>query len=225
MWSAVEVNVGITCACIPTLKPLIIRILPATIIYSKRTRTKSDSQEAGVISSSVRSPRGKRASVLIRGENNIPQVLSAGQANDTGRAETFMTDFLTPSDWARPASQNQGHYDHYGYSLELTAIDLTTSDIHTPSQARQPHADVVSPHMHVTPSSTIHSNGVHRNSASFGLVKKPRNMLEASLSESLKYCTVVTMLFLLWGFTFGLLNTFGVTIASISGMSRSNTMC
>ena len=32
MWSAVEVNVGIICACVPTLKPLIIRILPAMLI-------------------------------------------------------------------------------------------------------------------------------------------------------------------------------------------------
>ncbi|KAI2623794.1 fucose permease [Xylaria nigripes] len=32
LWSAVEVNVGIACACIPTLKPLIIRILPAMLI-------------------------------------------------------------------------------------------------------------------------------------------------------------------------------------------------
>src|SRR5277367_3332422 len=32
MWSAVEVNIGIICACIPTLKPLITRILPKLII-------------------------------------------------------------------------------------------------------------------------------------------------------------------------------------------------
>lgn len=32
MWSAVEVNISITCTCIPTLKPLIIKILPAILI-------------------------------------------------------------------------------------------------------------------------------------------------------------------------------------------------
>ncbi|RFU26944.1 hypothetical protein B7463_g9380, partial [Scytalidium lignicola] len=31
MWSAVEVNVGIICACVPTLKPLILRILPSML--------------------------------------------------------------------------------------------------------------------------------------------------------------------------------------------------
>ncbi|KAJ4302349.1 hypothetical protein N0V88_002493 [Collariella sp. IMI 366227] len=49
MWSAVEVNVGIICACIPTLKPLIIRILPAMLLdpnaswrSTTRTSTKTD---------------------------------------------------------------------------------------------------------------------------------------------------------------------------------------
>jgi uncharacterized membrane protein len=31
MWSAVEVNVGIICACVPSLKPLVSRILPSMI--------------------------------------------------------------------------------------------------------------------------------------------------------------------------------------------------
>ena len=41
MWSAVEVNVGITCACVPTLKPLIIKILPAMIIDPNGTQRSS----------------------------------------------------------------------------------------------------------------------------------------------------------------------------------------
>ena len=36
MWSAVEVNVGITIACVPTLKPLILKLLPA-MLYDPET--------------------------------------------------------------------------------------------------------------------------------------------------------------------------------------------
>src|SRR5450755_1224021 len=31
MWSAIEVNVGIICACVPSLKPLVSRTLPSMI--------------------------------------------------------------------------------------------------------------------------------------------------------------------------------------------------
>ena len=39
MWSAVEVNIGITCACIPTLKPLILKLLPAMLYDPDRSST------------------------------------------------------------------------------------------------------------------------------------------------------------------------------------------
>ena len=42
MWSAVEVNVGIVCACIPTLKPLIQRVLPAMITDRRRCTSDKD---------------------------------------------------------------------------------------------------------------------------------------------------------------------------------------
>ena len=39
MWSAVEVNVGIICACIPTLKPLIKQFMPFMITDKSRSST------------------------------------------------------------------------------------------------------------------------------------------------------------------------------------------
>ena len=38
IWSCVEVNVGICCACIPTLKPLIVRILPRLLTANASSR-------------------------------------------------------------------------------------------------------------------------------------------------------------------------------------------
>jgi fucose permease len=39
MWSAVEVNIGIVCACIITLKPLVARVFPGILEGSKREST------------------------------------------------------------------------------------------------------------------------------------------------------------------------------------------
>lgn len=39
MWSAVEVNVGMTCACVPTLKPLVLKLLPAMLYDPDGTRS------------------------------------------------------------------------------------------------------------------------------------------------------------------------------------------
>ncbi|KAM4057164.1 major facilitator superfamily protein [Hirsutella rhossiliensis] len=41
MWSAVEVNIGITCASIPTIKPLILKLFPNILHEPNSTRTSS----------------------------------------------------------------------------------------------------------------------------------------------------------------------------------------
>ncbi|KAG9247962.1 putative L-fucose permease [Calycina marina] len=45
LWSVIEVNVGIICACIPTLKPLVRCLLPSMILDPIRHATKSNSEE------------------------------------------------------------------------------------------------------------------------------------------------------------------------------------
>jgi hypothetical protein len=47
MWSAIEVNVGIICACIPTLKPLISHLSPQLLLG------KADSTEKTSISTQL----------------------------------------------------------------------------------------------------------------------------------------------------------------------------
>jgi fucose permease len=46
MWSAVEVHVGIICACIPTIKPLVVRLLPKLLRDDTKTTQKSQSRQA-----------------------------------------------------------------------------------------------------------------------------------------------------------------------------------
>lgn len=49
-------------------------------------------------------------------------------------------------------------------------------------------------------------------------------MLRTSGSESFKYCSVVSVLFFLWGFSYGLLNTLNNVVADVAGMSQAQTL-
>ncbi|KAK3897264.1 hypothetical protein C8A05DRAFT_39188, partial [Staphylotrichum tortipilum] len=68
MWSAVEVNVGIICACVPTLKPLIIRILPAMLVdpdSALRSRIRKGSSSSS--STALKSDRRASLATTIAG--------------------------------------------------------------------------------------------------------------------------------------------------------------
>ena len=56
------------------------------------------------------------------------------------------------------------------------------------------------------------------NSVYFGLIemRRPKSMLKARGMESFKYCTAVTILFFLWGFSYGLLNTLNSQISTVA---------
>ncbi|KAL5346578.1 hypothetical protein ACLOAV_008285 [Pseudogymnoascus australis] len=138
MWSAVEVNVGIICACIPTLKPLIDRILPFF------TAASHDSQ------------------LLLSAHSALPTRLSS-IAYTADRMQSLVEHEM--SMMAPPASLNVAH-------------SRTMSS-------------------HVTDTSIY-----------FGFVrmKRPNSMLKTKGKESFKYCTMVTILFFLKGFSYTIIN-------------------
>ncbi|KAL2019717.1 hypothetical protein VTK56DRAFT_9254 [Thermocarpiscus australiensis] len=180
MWSAVEVNVGIICACIPTLKPLVVRLLPAMLFDPDGTRRTSskpsvtdDSQpHAGVMQSDLPlnahqhpTPSAARPDGRISDEISIREFLSSSPGDPTG----------TGRGSRRTASND--------------------------------------------PSSL-------QTSVYFGFVnmKRPKSMLQTSAAESFKYCTVVSILFFLWGFSYGLLNTLNNVVAEVANMSTAQTL-
>jgi fucose permease len=58
----------------------------------------------------------------------------------------------------------------------------------------------------MTPSNTADSQGgANRGYFGFFRMRRPRSMLIATGKESFKYCSIVTTLFFLWGFSYGLL--------------------
>ncbi|RWA07619.1 hypothetical protein EKO27_g7483 [Xylaria grammica] len=188
LWSAVEVNVGITCACIPTLKPLIIRILPAMLIDPDgSTRRASDTADATpTIQSTVQSYRHDSIAIA---PNSAQDGLS------------------TPSRTLEPEPESD-------FDAQISAMEFLT----TP--------DMVMDRNHLPITNTATTGSLEASGVYFGFVnmRKPKSMVRTSVRDSFKYCTIVSILFLLWGFSYGLLNTLSNVVAEISHMTVPETL-
>ncbi|TVY38746.1 L-fucose-proton symporter [Lachnellula occidentalis] len=173
MWSATEVNVGIICACIPTLKPLVTRIVPSMLRDQSATGTDKDYYSSQLDNA----PAYRLSSIAAPGPAIQPLPHSQPAADQ--EAEVNMMNFLTIP----------------GMEPRLT-------------------------------SSTTHHTHATENSIYFGFVnmRKPKSMLKTRGLESFKYCTVVTILFFLWGFSYGLLNSLNNEISKIAKETASQTL-
>lgn len=182
LWSAVEVNVGIACACIPTLKPLIIRILPAMLIDPDgSTRRASDTADV------------------------TPTVQSYQHDSTTAATNGTQDGNSTSSSIHEPESD---------IDAEISAMEFLT----TP--------DMMLDRNHPPITNTTTTNSLEASGVYFGFVnmRKPKSMVRTSAKDSLKYCTIVTILFLLWGFSYGLLNSLSAVVAQISKMTVPETL-
>lgn len=178
MWSAVEVNVGIICACIPTLKPLIKRILPSMITDRSRSETGKDTSFDSQVAPDFPVEPAHRLESIADPVSSV-QPLPPTQLGGNQEDEMGMMDFLTTP----------------GMELEVGRAQTA--------------------HTHATESSVY-----------FGFIdmKRPKSMLKTKGKEAFKYCTTVTILFFLWGFSYGLLNTLNNEISKIARQSVSETL-
>ncbi|PFH57106.1 hypothetical protein XA68_15498 [Ophiocordyceps unilateralis] len=184
MWSAVEVNVGMACACVPALKPLILKLLPSMIRDPDGTWASTDSKGPGEFDVT---PSRKRSS------NAVPALptLALGSIRSGGGPPVSAADFSAAPDAAY---------------LRPPAPDPTALVACTPSTA------------------TTANPGDHGVYFGFVNLTKPKSMLKAGAAESLKYCTVVSILFFLWGLSYGLLNSLNNAVAAVNEMSFPKTL-
>ncbi|KAI0813285.1 fucose permease [Xylaria sp. FL0064] len=182
LWSAVEVNIGIACACIPTLKPLIIRILPAMLI----------------------DPDGstRRASETA----DVTPTVQSYQHEPTAAAENVARDGHSTS--------SRTHEPESDIDAQISGVEFLT----TP--------DMVLDRNHPYVPNTATTGSLDASGVYFGFVnmRKPKSMVRTSVRDSFKYCTIVSILFLLWGFSYGLLNTLSNVVAEISHMTVPETL-
>lgn len=197
MWSAVEVNVGITCACVPTLKPLVTRILPAMLVGPNRTRRSSEEQDSKMTSTATPNQ----------------------DSSDSSQPRTAYSQPIIIPD--------EAHVEGSHHSEELSMRDFLRATGSKADRVSQQGSAQHRPDGRVPSTSTFGAAGPKQeNSVYFGFVnmKRPKSMLKVSVTESWRYCTLVTILFLMWGFSYGLLNTLNNVVAAVGNMTTAEAL-
>ncbi|KFY79883.1 hypothetical protein V499_01188 [Pseudogymnoascus sp. VKM F-103] len=173
MWSAVEINAGIVCACIPTLRPLLRRVVPW---LTKRVGSHS--------SGGSPKPKTKPTS-----RNHTSDVQSTTDETSGATAPTEN----------RPIHSNARDLDIQMDQMEFLTQPRTENNITARNQTLL----------------QVQSAG---SAVYFGFfnLQPPKCMLRMSVGDSWKYCSVVTILFFMVGFSFGLLNALNDQISIVS---------
>lgn len=176
MWSAVEINIGIVCACIPTLRPLVRKVVPWLI---GRVGTHSSDGSSRLASTSEHPTSDVQNSTS--GSEAVTSPIKDRPIHPGAPDSDIQMDFL-----AQPRMENS---------------------VTTRQQTKLP----------TQPEGT---------SLYFGLInlEPPKCMLRMSVSDSWKYCSVVTILFFMWGFSYGLLNALNVQISIISHFTTKQSL-
>ncbi len=126
MWSAVEINIGIMCACVPALKPLARRFLPTWVI----DRT---SREASAIHTSdqpVLPPNPLDSQTYVDNSTPPTSPLSkppAAGGNGAANDDMGMMDFLTSPDSNELPQSNNRYSNRYSTISQGTALTRRAS--------------------------------------------------------------------------------------------------
>lgn len=193
MWSAVEVNVGMTCACVPTLKPLILKLLPAMLYDPNGTR-----------STISKGPNDSDTPSMANHGSVAPPPPVASPKHGKNGTQAPRNPGLDPN---APIS-----------AMEFLTMPAGMGSLSDGSQAGGPPSRA---RTNMTNSTSTQEIGIY-----FGFVNmaRPKSMLRSNKAESFKYCTIVSILFLLWGISYGLLNTLNNVIAAVNNMSTAETL-
>ncbi|KAI9848898.1 MAG: hypothetical protein M1838_000339 [Thelocarpon superellum] len=211
MWSAVEVNVGIICACIPTLKPLISRVLPRMLhdvdemnpyCFARRL----DGSHVPPLGSTA----AERLHSHAEGEKPTP-----GGATDAAAHEDRVTplppappDVVSAQRMPSHPSEASTAVSPKGYEMDMIDF-LTTPDMtELPPRARRAEP---------APSGTASSPFYD-----FVNPTRPKSMMSITTRQSYFPMAMVTILFFMWGFAYGLLDALNVYFQSVILGAESN---
>ncbi|KAG6008196.1 hypothetical protein E4U21_004795 [Claviceps maximensis] len=203
MWSAVEVNIGIACACIPTLKPLILKLLPAMLYDPDGTRLTRISKSI----SDADTPPARHVPSIVREPTTVPESGRSNGGENGDNGESMAGESLSTCADDEP----------------MTVMEfLTAPDTRNLSGGTQSGLSTMN---RAQTNGTVSTNSVE-NGIFFGFVNmtKTKSMLRANAAESFKYCTLVGILFFLWGISYGLLNTLNNAIGVINNMTDAQTL-
>lgn len=180
MWSAIEVHVGLICACVPGVKPLVAKVFPNLL------------------------GRIKHASDLTRGSGPEQE-----DSNWTGTRPSshYVSPPVSPIHARRP--------DPSAEDGELGILDFLTMPETMPSMTKK-QTTIKSP--------TKRSRAASLTGFDFVNTKNPKSMVKMSNKEALGPLAVVTVLFFLWGFAYGLLDILNSQFQLIVGMRTAQSI-
>lgn len=180
MWSAVEVNVGIMCGCVPALKPLVSRFMPHML------------RDVDDVTERANSHSNARPTLEMVEAHRIPSV-----ADDVHHQHT------------PPGGRNE---EPMGMMDFLTTPDMTS----LPTEGRhRTHTVTSNSTRHTKPSTPTFFDFVHVNGK--------KSMVHMTNRESYFPIIMVTVLFFIWGFEYGLLDVLNQQFQQAAHMSIGQT--
>ncbi|KEF56349.1 uncharacterized protein A1O9_07930 [Exophiala aquamarina CBS 119918] len=184
MWSAVEVSLGIICACVPSLKPLFLRFMPRFIKDDDTSNTSID----------VGRPEDAPIKHLPKGDISM---------------------LNNPAAFRKPRVKEYSGEDHGDQMGFLNMLAGPPGDAEGTTTAIQRMG------ARLTRRSTNKST-----TSEFGFVNMSgnRNMLKLSNRQSLWPIAVVTVIFFLWGFAYGLLDTLNGRFQEVVGLDKQQSL-
>jgi fucose permease len=209
MWSVVEVNIAIVCACVPGLKPLVSRFMPNLL------RSAGDmSSKSGDMFSKSGDLTSKRGSV-----SDPTQQLSMTEAHNSLQVpeNVFRHDFNSPEDsvdtnqiglmdfLSVPAAANTTPPEivQTPGDGQLGFMDfLTTPETQEIVSSKRPSAARPSA---ARPKQQKHSWLGQPTFFDFVNMEKKKSMVQMTNKESIYPVAMVTVLFFIWGFEYGLI--------------------
>ncbi|KIX08144.1 uncharacterized protein Z518_02800 [Rhinocladiella mackenziei CBS 650.93] len=179
MWSAVEICIGIVCACVPSLRPLFLRFMPRLV------------KDAG-------DQLNSHGSLDHRTANGAPA--------------TNVSMLNNPAAFRRPTVKEYSGEDDGDQMGFLNML------------ARPPDEDA--PNLSRTATKLSRRETNPSPASDFGFVKMSgrRNMLTLSNRQSIWPIAVVTVVFFLWGFAYGLLDTLNSRFQMVVGLSSGGAL-
>lgn len=205
MWSAVEVHVGIICACVPGVKPLVTKFFPTLLGRIKQAGDLSgnkfygpgDAQWANL------APKTQSSPAL-----SPPQSPINGPGSPMSLPRAPMSPPRSPVDMVHSRRSDEGEMGMMDF---LTTPDMT----HAPLQQSHTAMATVGTTRSRTPSLTIFD---------FVNIKNHKNMTKMTNRESIAPVALVTILFFLWGFAYGLLDVLNQQFQLIVGLSHGQAV-
>lgn len=198
MWSAVEVHVGIICACVPGVKPLAAKVFPNLLGRIKHVKDLSASFY-GSGDAQWASPRNQPPTPA----NSPIATRFPAAVHDGAGPHVDSLDFLTTPEHG----ENQQSQKKDG-NLDIMDF-LTTPD--SPSTLRKRDT--------VLTVDTTRKKSASLTPFDFVNMNKSKSLVKMSNKESVGPIAFVTILFFLWGFAYGLLDILNTRFQLIVRMS------